>query len=123
MPKVGIGIRIEGTEEQIEEAIRRLNHVFEIHRAHRFYESRSDPEIKFAYVRCYVYRDTDTLLDQLAAANDYINELQIACGERSQEIDRLKEELGLMPKPKPYDAVLSPKTGYVGRTNSGQMSL
>lgn len=109
MSSIGIKIRIEGTEKQIEEAIRRLGHVFVVHRAPQLYESRSDPRIKFAYTRCYAYRDTDTLLDQLVAANDSLIELQIACGERSQEIDRLKEELGLIPKPRPFDAILSPR--------------
>lgn len=109
MPLKSTKIQLEGTPQQIEEAIRRLRHVFEVSSPSRLYQSRRDPEIFCCYLRCYTYRDSDTLLEQLAVAQSEIAALEHELGELCLENERLMQELGLLPKPRPYDAVLSPK--------------
>lgn len=101
-------MRIEGTKAQIQEALRRLRHVFEVHEAPKLYDSRSDPEVKFCYLRCYTY-EIDSLLDQMEAASNYITELEARNGELELEIKRLKNALDILPKPGKSDAVLSPR--------------
>lgn len=108
MARVSTRLRIEGTETQIHEALRRLRYVFEVHEASKLYGSRSDPEVKFCYLRCYTYA-IDSLLDQMEAAHRYIAELEAQNGELGLEIERLKDALGILPKPGPGDAVLSPR--------------
>lgn len=108
MARVSTRLRIEGTEVQIHEALRRLRHVFEVHEAPKLYDSRSDLSVKFCYLRCYTY-EIDSLLDQMDAANSYISELEARNGELELEIERLKDLLNILPKPGPGDAVLSPR--------------
>lgn len=111
MPYESTRIRIEGTPQQIQEAIRRLRHCFEVSSVSIFYhQPQKDPEIFYCYLRCYAYKDTDTLLDQLSEAQAEITRLELQLGELCLENERLKQELGLLPKPRPYDAVLSPKS-------------
>lgn len=99
-----VGIRIEGTAEQIEETERRLNHVIWLSDGKQ-YPSKQCPGLTLVYYRGYFY-EKDTLLDQLAAALADLQALEERVGELLQENEALKHELDLLPKPKPYDAVL-----------------
>lgn len=103
-------IRLQGTEAQIEEAIRRLRHVFEVSNVSQLYDERSDPDgaVKFCYLRVYA-REKVTLLDQLIAAHADFNELHEETHELRMRVRELETKLGLLPTPHPQDVVLSPK--------------
>lgn len=54
-------------------------------------------------------RDTDignSLSDQLQALKYQYNQLEAEFSETANECIRLKQELGAIPKPRPWDAVL-----------------
>lgn len=102
-PMTSVGIRIEGTREQLEECLSRLRHVIFFSRT-SFYETECT-QVKLVYTRGYLY-DPDTLLNQLEAAHTDIQHLTEALGEAELEIQQLKAELGKLPKPQPTDAVL-----------------
>ena len=105
-PMKSLGIRLEGTEEQIEEGYQRLRQVFDISNPSRLYDQRNDPSgaVKLCYYRAYLYQST--LLDRLMAAQRDLEESQQLVGELELEIERLREKLGALPKPKPTDVVL-----------------
>lgn len=102
-------MRIEGTVAQIDEALRRLRHVCCVIEHPKLYDSRTSAEVKFCYL---TMKDSepDTLLQQLEAARRDVAQLESALGELSQELEALKAEKGLIPKPRAWDAVLSPKS-------------
>lgn len=103
-PMQSVGVRLEGTVEQIEEASRRLSHVLFFYRPASWRDT-DNPQVKLAYLRAYFYTP-DTLLNQLEAADRDIQHLTEALGEAELEIQGLKEKLQQLPKPRPYDAVL-----------------
>lgn len=103
-PMKSVGIRIEGTVDQIGECLRRLSHVLFFSRPASWRDT-DNPLVKLAYLRGYFY-DPDTLLNQLEAAHRDIQHLTEALGEAELELQRLKEKLQQLPKPQPYDAVL-----------------
>lgn len=104
----GTGLRIEGTREQIDDMLRRLGQVSQFAHPKKLYDSRRDADVKIAYVRCYSY-DPVTLLNQLEAAHSNLADLERQLGEALLLIDQLREQLGLIPRPRLGDAVLSPK--------------
>ena len=106
-PMQSVGIRIEGTSEQVEECLRRLRHVLFFSRTS--WRDSDHPLVKFAYLRAYFY-EPDTLLNQLEAAHRDIRHLTEALGEAELEIQRLREKLQQLPKPQPTDAVLGGRT-------------
>lgn len=109
MPLISTKIRIEGTPEQIEEALKRIKHVFVVSGVSRPFKIDRDPETRLVYLRCYTYRNSDTLLEQLQAAQSDIKDLETKNGELELEVERLQQQLGILPRPRPHDAVLSPR--------------
>ena len=107
MSPASIGIRLEGTAEQIEEMQRRMDRVIFLSDS-KEYPSKHVPGIVLAYYRGYFY-EKETILDQLEAAIQDIQALEQRLGELLLENEALKEQLNLIPKPKPYDAVLGGK--------------
>ena len=57
------------------------------------------------YYRGHFYQK-DTLLDELEANRSYILELEERLGRLLLENEALKQQLGLIPQPEPYDVVL-----------------
>ena len=100
-------IRLQGTTDQLQETRRRSSHVIHLSNLNE-YPSRMDPNIKLAYYRGYFY-EKDTLLDQLEAAMADLRELELQKRQLEQENAELKRQLGLVPQPRPYDAVLGIK--------------
>ena len=105
------GLRLQGTPEEIEEAIRRIQKVFCTNDPSELYPMRRhgvtiDNGEYSCYLRVYCYLGTDTLFEQLQAALVDIRELEARLGESGQRIAQLEEELGRLAKPKHYDAVL-----------------
>lgn len=109
------GLRIECTLAEIEEIERRLRHVFHTNDLSKAWESRNKAsdgtKLYLYYQRIYMY-EQDTLLDQLLAAQKYANDLVIEREELLAQIAQLKQQLGELPQPKPYDAVLGGKRGH-----------
>ena len=110
------GLRIECTLAEIDEIERRLRHVFHTNDRSKEYKTQfktsSDPTpLFYFYHRIYMY-EKDTLLDQLLAAQKYANDLVIEREELLAQIAQLKQQLGELPQPKPYDAVLGGKRGH-----------
>lgn len=107
------GLRIECTPEEIDEIERRLRHVFHTNDLSKPYPNRyqtSKEQLKRYFLRIYMY-EKDTLLDQLLAAQSYANDLVVEREELLAQITQLKQQLGELPQPKPYDAVLGGKHG------------
>lgn len=104
-----VGIRIEGTEQEIKEVLRRFNHIFDTvtSSSERFYDSRRATE-KLYYCRTYWFSKA-SLLDQLEAVQITVRDLEAQNGELLLEIERLREQLRIMPQPQPHDAVLGGK--------------
>jgi hypothetical protein len=111
-----IGIRVEGTAEQLQEAYRRLRHVIEVSTP-KEYNSQKNPNVKLNYYRGYFY-EKDTLLDQLEAAMSDLRRLEEQLRHLEQENAELKRQLGLVPQPRPYDVVLG--TPHQSFKNRGQ---
>jgi hypothetical protein len=102
-----VGIRIEGSIDQLKETYRRLRHVIELSGG-KEYPSKENPNTKLVYYRGYFY-EKDTLLDQLEAAIADLRLLEQEIAELKQEKAELKRQLGLIPQPRPYDVVLGTK--------------
>ena len=102
------GIRIEGSEADIQEILKRLEYVLPISKvATKLYPSRTDPNIKFCYLRVYIYNEgRDDLHSRFLAAQRDIQEYQMEKVELLANISELESQLGILPQPKPYDVVL-----------------
>lgn len=101
------GIRVEGTPEQLDEALQRLKTVFHLKGGKR-YESIQNPELFYTYLRAYIY-EPNTLLNRAQASEAEVQRLAEVIGELERENQRLKEQLGLVPTPRPGDVVLGSK--------------
>jgi len=104
-----VGVRLEGTEEQLGEALKRLKLVADVSEP-KLYESRRSSEALLLYCRLYFHADRPSLADQYWASQRQIQEMQELLGESSFEIERLREALNLAPKPRPFDVVLGGKS-------------
>lgn len=102
-----VGIRLEGTPEQLDEAFRRLRKVFHFNEGRR-YQSRQDPQVQLAYCRAYTYEPA-TLFNRVETLEAQLQELAEKLGEVELENERLKAQLKLVPTPKPTDVVLGSK--------------
>lgn len=102
-----VGIRIEGTLEQTQEALRRLAKLFHFG-TFKHYPNLQSPETPYTYLRAYVY-EPDTLLNQLEASQAELQQLAEVLGEVEKENERLKQQLGQVPTPKSGDMVLGTK--------------
>lgn len=102
------GIRIEGSEADIQEVLKRFEYILPISRvAPKLYPSRQDPNIKFCYLRLYINdRDKYDLHSRFLSMQDDIQKYQTEQVELLAKIRELERQLGVLPHPKPYDAVL-----------------
>lgn len=105
-----IGIRLEGTPEQIDEALRRLKYIFCFYEP-KFFDSQKFEGVKLVYLRAYVYERV-TLPDLLHSAESQISQLEYDNYQLHQRVDELLDELGRLPKPQPTDAVLGSPHQY-----------
>ena len=107
---VSVGLRIEGDPDKIREFIRRLRMVGNVTVPSICWVNVRSPWGILVYARVNLNdprdNETSTLYDRLEVARYEINELAAQLGETIEERDRLKQELGQLPKPRPYDAVL-----------------
>lgn len=102
----GTKIRVNGTKDQINEAVERLRNVFTLSSISTLYPSRKD-DTYCCYLLCYT-SEPNTLLNQLKAALADVSVLGEDNAELQNENQRLKQELGMVPKPQRGDMVLSP---------------
>lgn len=109
-----IGVRLEGTEPQLIEGVRRLKQVFTLAVSNKLYQSQFNPDTKAQYFRAYCYPDSDQcLLEQLEAAHRRNQELEEIIGEQELEIERLMQKLGELRSPEKFDVVLGVNNGVI----------
>ena len=103
------GIRIEDTPEKCKEVIRRFRHILSVSSVKGPYESKwSTSGEERWYLRAYA-DGKDSLFDQFEAAQRDYAELTVKYGDLLKDYNKLKQQLGLLQEPRPYDAVISPK--------------
>lgn len=92
------GIRIEGTKEDIEEALRRLNSVFCVNVSKDQYYPQKDKYGNitggrfYYYIRAYCYSQ-DCTFDAMEAYKREVQELTEELGAAQETIARLRKEL------------------------------
>lgn len=102
-------VGIQGSPEYVADFINRIAYI--AHIAQRNYpKDKGNGEISVS-LTCYTSHDRHlinptNLADMLKAADIEIQELSAALGEAELEIQRLRQELDQLPKPRPYDVVL-----------------
>lgn len=99
-----VGLRLEGTLEQVEEALRRIGPVMTLQ--YRKIYPHLEPDLVYAYTRAYFKDKEMSIFDALEAAQRDIQHLEEELREADRQIERLKKELGILPEPRPGDVVL-----------------
>lgn len=105
MKRLWIGI--QGSPERVEDFVKRLGYICQITKR-RPTKDKGEGQISVS-VTCYTsYGDAEpsNLVDIVAAQDNQIQELQTTVGQLELEVQRLKQELAILPKPRPYDVVL-----------------
>lgn len=108
------GIRIEGTKEYIEEALRRLRSVFSVTVSRdEFYEKKNEygyvyPDAFYYYIRAYPDKP-DSIFNMMEAYKRQVDELTEELAAAQSTIERLRQKLGEVPQAKRGDMVLSPR--------------
>jgi|SRR6478672_9663215 len=97
MAMKGIRIKLEGTSERLELAVKRIRQVFSVSRTSKL-SSADDEGIFYQYLMCYMYEEP-CLAEQLDAAKIDIGALEQMVGElkQKQEVDRLRSEKSQPP--------------------------
>ena len=109
---VSVGIRLTGDLDKVNKLIERLRIVAHVNDPSVPYENDKSPYGVDVYLRAYLYSGLagETLYDQLECAKEEIRQLEAELGEAYLKIEDLNKKWDNTPKPRPYDAVLSPSS-------------
>lgn len=113
---VSVGLRLEGDPAKIRLLLKRLELVGSTTWPSYCYVNTHPPYGVQVYARVNLnsqQAEALTLYDQLMVAREEVDELSQQLGEKNLECQKLKQELGMVRKPKPGDAVLGGKK-YTG---------
>lgn len=106
-----VQIRVQGSPEKLKEAIDRIRRVLSVTKQSDPYPSTKHTGEYLVYITAYLYKNgiPHTFEEEYLSFKQECLELEARLGELSLENEKLREQLGQLPQPDKYSAVLGSK--------------